>query len=126
MGSRDYKGDKPSKWYNLKLKVLNDIRAIFENLVSREVAYNFSPVLHRYMGLHTGIKLTGKFKTSDPSDDGNMCYSTFWRSENYAIPHDGVGMAWVKGDGNTYNVYIVDNDVLSNEVFVGNQIVREE
>jgi hypothetical protein len=124
--ARDYKGDGPTPWYNLRVKALADIRAIFENLVSVDVAYNFSPVLHRYMGLQTGVKFTGKFKTSDPSEDGNMCYTTFWRSENFAIPHDGVGMAWVKGDGNIYNVYIVDNDVLSNEVFVGNQIVRED
>ena len=125
--ARDYSGDFEEKpFYNLKIKALSDVRAIFENLVSVNVAYNFSPVLHRYMGLQTGVKLTGKFKTSDPSDDGNMCYSTFWRSENFAIPHDGVGMAWVKGDGNIYNVYIVDNDVLSNDVFVGKQIVRED
>ena len=122
-----YKGDLISdSLYNLKIKLLKDIRSIFENLISVGVAYNFSPVLHRYMGLHTGIKLTGKFKTSDPSDDGNMCYTTFWRSENFAIPHDGVGMAWVKGDGNTYNVYIVDNDVLTHDVFIGNSIVRED
>jgi hypothetical protein len=122
-----FKGDFDEKaWYNLKIKILDDIRTIFENLVSTEVAYNFSPILHRYMGLHTGVKFTGKFKTNDPSENGNTCYTTFWRSENYAIPHDGVGMGWVKGDGNTYNVYIVDNDTLSNEIFAGSRIVRED
>ena len=105
MAAREFNGDVVEKrWYNLQIKLFDDIRAIFENLISVNVAYNFSPVLHRYMGLQTGVKLTGKFKTSDPSDDGNMCYSTFWRSENFASPHDGVGMAWVKGDGNIYNV----------------------
>jgi hypothetical protein len=122
-----YKGDMTEQRFNnLKTKLLSDVRDIFNNLVSTEVAYNFSPILHRYMGLHTGVKFTGKFKTSDPSTDGNTCYTTFWRSENFAIPHDGVGIGWVKGDGNTYNVYIVDNDVLSNEVFIGNNIVRED
>lgn len=125
--ARYYKGDFPhTTWYNLRIKLLNDIRAIFEDLVSTTTAYNYSPILHRYMGLHTGIKLTGKFKTSDPSENGNMCYTTFWRSENVAVPHDGVGMGWIKGDGNTYNVYIVDNDVLINDVFIGNGIVRED
>ncbi len=121
-----YNGDGPNSWYNLKLKAFADIRTIFEDLISTDVAYNFSPVLHRYMGLHTGVKFSGKFKTSDPSTNGNMCYTTFWRSENYAIPHDGVGMAWIKGDENTYNVYIVDNDVLSDEINIANSIIRED
>lgn len=124
--AREYKGDNGGDWYNLKLKLLDDVKGVLDNLISPEVAYNFSPILHRYMGMHTGIKFAGKFKTSDPSDNGNMCYTTFWRSENFAIPHDGVGMAWVKGDGNTYNVYIVDNDVLSDEINIANSIIRED
>lgn len=106
--------------------IIDQIEKRIDEVLSNDVTYDFSPVLHKYVSAHAGIKAYGKFKTTDASDNGQMSYITFWRNQNVAVPYDGVGMAWRKGDGTKYNVYLVDNDALSENVLIGEKIIRED
>ncbi|MHA2093023.1 MAG: hypothetical protein ACW98F_00070 [Candidatus Hodarchaeales archaeon] len=99
---------------------------LVEELGSEEKTYNFSPIVQRYISQHSGVKCEGSFKVSDTSAYGEMSYVTFWRNSNVAVAHDGVGLAWRVGDGDHYNIYVVDNDVLQEEVFLGHQVIRED
>jgi hypothetical protein len=105
--------------------IIEDIDSSLINKLSVDESYNFAPVLHKVLPKHSDVKLYCKIKTSDNSENGIINYLTFWRSPNYAVAHDGVGLAWTKGDGNLYNFYIVDNDPLSDGVFITEKIVRE-
>jgi hypothetical protein len=107
-------------------RIIESIHDKLVNLTSDEQVYTFSPVFHRYIGMHSGVKMYGKFYTNDSSEEGIMSYATFWRNENYPVPHDGVGLAWRKGDGTTYNVYVIDNNPLNQNVFITNAILRED
>ncbi|MBC8548170.1 MAG: hypothetical protein H8D23_00830 [Candidatus Brocadiales bacterium] len=82
---------------------------------------NMSPVFTTPIDQHTGIQIEGQFKTNDSTDEGKMSYITVRRSENIAVPFDGYGIGWRKGDGTKYNVYIVDNDALNSDVFINEE-----
>lgn len=81
---------------------------------------NYSPVFQRPIDQHVGIEITGSFKTNDATDDGQMSYITVKRHPEAGLAWDGYGVAWKKGDGSSYNIYIVDNDALSNDHFITN------
>jgi hypothetical protein len=55
--------------------------------------FNFQPIFHTQINQHDGIKITGKFRTNDSSDEGRMSYITVNRKGNLAIPWDGFGLA---------------------------------
>lgn len=95
-------------------KTLEDLNTI----VAPETRNNLSPVFQRPMDQHYGIEITGQFKTNDSSSEGKMSYITVKRNRDIAVPFDGYGVAWKKGDGTKYNVYIVDNDALTSDVFI--------
>ncbi len=107
-------------------KVNNEIQQLLNGTLSTEESYDFAPVLHRVVPKHSNIKMSCTFNTSDPSTSGNFSYITFWRSPNGVAAHDGVGIAYKKGDGNLYNFYIVDNDFLSDGIYITEKIVRED
>jgi len=87
-------------------------------LVAVENRNNLSPVFQTPIDQHNGIRIKGQFKTNDGTDYGKTSYITVKRNEDVAVPYDGYGIAWRKGNGTEYNLYIVDNDALSNDVFV--------
>ena len=99
--------------YNL----LNTLKSI----VSPETRNNLSPVFQRPIDQHYGIEITGQFKTNDSSSEGKMSYITVRRNKEVAVPFDGYGIAWKKGDGSKYNIYIVDNDSLTDNVFINEE-----
>ena len=105
---------------------LNTVHDELARVTDDSKVYTFSPILHRYIGMQSGVKMYGTFTTDDDSVNGIMSYATFWRSENNAVPHDGVGLAWRKGDKSKYNVYVIDNNPLTEEIFITNQVLRED
>lgn len=87
---------------------------------------NCVPILHTSIPLHNGIQLDGTFNTSDyinldavPPRFGQMSYITFLRNGNVASSVDGYGLAWRVGDGDKFNVYIVDNNTLAEGTYLG-------
>lgn len=91
-----------------------------------EVVYNYYPVFHRYISLNAGIVITGRFKTDSTAADNTMSYITVHRTNGAISPHDGFGIAWKVGDGSTYNVYVVDNNVLQDDVWVGKSMIVQD
>lgn len=88
-------------------------------------SYNESPILHTILTQHNGIEITGTFKTDDGTDDGQFSYITILKQHNSPIAWDGLGVAWRKGDASTYNVYIVDNNALEEDVIMmGEQVIQ--
>jgi len=100
---------------------INSILNILETISLAEQAQNLYPVFQRPIDKHAGIRISGKFRTTDIL--GSMSYITVNRHSNAAIPHDGYGIAWRIGDGTKYNVYIVDNDGLSETVYFPQETV---
>lgn len=90
-------------------------------LVAKETQNNLSPVFSTPIDQHAGIQIEGSFKTNDASTEGKMSYITVRRSADIAVPFDGYGIGWRKGDGSSYNIYIVDNDALNSDVFINEE-----
>tara|TARA_Y100000593_G_C4321778_1_gene344199 strand:+ start:4036 stop:4497 length:462 start_codon:yes stop_codon:yes gene_type:complete len=89
--------------------------------IAPEENFNFQPIFHTQINQHDGIKITGKFKTNDSSEEGRMSFITVNRTGNLAIPWDGFGIAWRKGTGGSsgkYNVYMIDNDAQSEFTYI--------
>jgi hypothetical protein len=110
----------------INAKQLKSIANELSGLVSVESLNNLSPVFQTPIDQHVGIQIEGEFKTNDSSDEGKMSYITIKRSRNIAVPFDGYGIAWRKGDGSKYNVYIVDNDALNSDVFVNEEQIWDQ
>jgi hypothetical protein len=87
-------------------------------MLSPSTMGNYYPILHTTIGLHSGIDITGKFYTDDSSENGKLSYVTVLRDANSVDPSNGMGFAWMKGDGTKYNVYLVDNSPLANDLFI--------
>lgn len=103
---------------------LNELQGLVDEIQKRKRPQNFnsvSPVFQRQLSKHQGIQIEGTFWTDDSSENGKISYVTVNRNQDIAVPWDGIGFAWRKGDGSKYNLYIVDNDALSEEIFVGNE-----
>jgi hypothetical protein len=70
---------------------INSILNILETISLAEQAQNLYPVFQRPIDKHAGIRISGKFRTTDIL--GSMSYITVNRHSNAAIPHDGYGIA---------------------------------
>ncbi len=104
----------------MKEQVQNAL-SFLRSQIAPEENFNFQPIFHTQINQHDGIKITGKFKTNDSSDEGRMSFITVNRSGNLAIPWDGFGIAWRKGTGGgsgKYNVYMIDNDAQSEFTYI--------
>lgn len=111
-----------------KTKIYNDL-----NLLFKTVNYDFNPVLSKAITQHNGIEILGTFTFSDYTTErvGPMCYVTVRRSDTDPYPHNGFGFAFCKmsyteTSSGIYNVYLVDNSPLIDEVFMYNQSVVQE
>ncbi len=99
------------------------------SMIAVESRNNLSPVFQTPIYQHNVIIINGKFKTNDGTDYGRISYITTKRDPNVAIPYDGYGIAWRKGAGGEageYNVYIVDTDALSEDVFVNESQIWDQ
>lgn len=105
---------------------IKQIASELTGIVSVESRNNLSPVFTSPIDQHVGIQIEGQFKTNDSSDEGKMSYITVRRSPDIAVPFDGYGLAWRKGDGSSYNVYIVDNDALNSDVFINEEQIWDQ
>lgn len=76
------------------------------------------PILHTSIPVSNNIIVSGQFSTDDATAYGQMSYVTILRNGSVAMPQDGYGFAWRKGDGSLFNVYIVDNNTLSQDTFI--------
>jgi hypothetical protein len=83
-----------------------------------ENAQNYQPIITAPLGQSAGITFTGRFMTDDSSTDGRLSYVTVLRDATSLDPTNGYGFAWMKGDGSIYNVYLVDNSPLANDLFI--------
>jgi len=115
-------------WTPRYSQVVKDLEAI----VGKTKYYDYSPVLMRQIDQNTGVEVWGVFKTNDDTTTGKLSYITVLRQGGYPIPHDGFGLAWKKtilhpGDSSAmYNVYLVDNDVLHEEVYALNEMIVQD
>jgi len=87
------------------------------------------PIFHRAIDSQSGIRITGKFKTTHSGIPSPMSYITVGRQSERAVVADGVGLAWRTGseaDGN-YNIYFVDNNILSDDIPIRteNMVIEE-
>ena len=109
-------------WIPRYQQIVSDL----EKIVGKTQYYNYAPVLTRQLDQNTGIEVRGQFKTDDSSTYGEMSYITVLRQGKYPIPHDGFGLAWKKGDGTKYNVYLVDNATMQEEVYALNEMIVQD
>lgn len=90
---------------------------------------NLRPIFQRPIDNNKGIRITGKFKTKHPTVPSPMCYMTVGRQSTGATVHDGMGLAWRTGYAvsGTYNLYLVDNNYLSDNTPIRtNNMIYEE
>jgi hypothetical protein len=83
---------------------------------------NYYPIMTAALTRHEGITVTGKFMTDDTSSPGRLSYITVLRDEASLDPSNGYGLAWGVGSG-IYNIYIVDNSPLANDLFINSTFV---
>ena len=92
-------------------------------MVNPYKAENYYPILTTALELHSGIVISGTFETDDDTTNGRMSYVTVLRDSTSVDPANGYGFAWTKGDGSDYNVYLVDNNSLANDLFISPNFV---
>jgi hypothetical protein len=100
-----------------------DIVNTISSKVSAVASDDYFPIVSTLLEQHTGISITGLFKTNDATSEGVMSYITALRNASSMDPSHGLGFAWRKGDGTTFNVYLVDNNPLTDELFVNNNLL---
>lgn len=93
--------------------------------VSAPGAENYFPIFNTEIEQHSGIRVTGTFETDDDSATGNLSYVSVLRNADSLDPADGFGFAWRKGDGSQYNIYVVDNNALTDDLFVNENIIMQ-
>jgi hypothetical protein len=98
-----------------------------DRLLDESESYNYLPVAAVPITQDTGIDITGRFIFRDVTSGqySPMCYVTVKRDMNHPFPHNGLGFAFgaestVSG---VYNIYLVDNDVLIQDIFMYNNMV---
>tara|TARA_Y100000310_G_C20250387_1_gene608821 strand:- start:120 stop:392 length:273 start_codon:yes stop_codon:yes gene_type:complete len=64
--------------------MIDDLNALLldENIMNT----SFSPIFHKQINQHEGIRITGRFHTTDTSDFGRMSYITVNRSATVPVP----------------------------------------
>lgn len=105
---------------------IKEYQGIIRQVASRihvETFNNYYPILQTYIDKHNGIEVTGSFETNDTSTDGRMSYVTVLRDADALDPANGLGFGWMKGDGSIYNIYLVDNSPLTNDLFVNENFI---
>jgi hypothetical protein len=91
--------------------------------IAPETANNYFPIASCPLAVHAGIVVEGTFETDDDTADGRLSYVTVLRDANSMDPANGYGFAWMKGDGSKYNIYLVDNSALANDLFINKENV---
>ncbi len=106
-----------------RMKAIQGIISNINALTETPAAQNYSPILHTPLSVHAGITITGNFKTTDTL--GKLSYVTVLRQGDTVAAFDGVGFSWFVGDGTKYNVYLVDNNPLTDDIlFTENSILQ--
>lgn len=93
------------------------------NQIVPETSNNYFPIASAPLPMHNGVVLTGTLQSSDQSTEGRMSYVTVLRDSASLDPANGYGFAWMVGDGSKYNVYLVDNSALANDLFINDENV---
>lgn len=105
--------------YELKQEIQNYL----DNYYTSELS-NTAPVLSKYLSIHKGIEIKGSFSTDDGTALGRPMYVTVLRQADKPAVTDGFGFAVIKGNStitrDTYNVFIVDNNIVRGELVFGN------
>jgi|TARA_Y100000310_G_C20465514_1_gene707441 hypothetical protein len=65
----------------------------FNNVLHAENVNNQAPIFHKPIDQHVGIQISGRFKTSELTENGQMCYITVARNPLIFMAHDGYGVA---------------------------------
>jgi hypothetical protein len=68
----------------------------FGNFLDAEQINNVAPIFHKPIDQHIGVNISGRFKTTDDTANGQMCYITVARNPFQFNAHDGFGLAWRK------------------------------
>jgi len=109
-----------------QVKQYKDFVAQVTDRLALPAIENYYPMADRPLAKHNGIEITGNFETDDDTTTGRLSYVTVLRDVNTLDPANGYGFAWMKGDGSLYNVYLVDNSPLANDLFISNTFVINE
>jgi hypothetical protein len=96
------------------IKLIQSVVSNINAMLETPAAENYSPILHTPLTVHAGISVTGNFKTTDTN--GKLSYVTVLRQGNSVSAADGLGFAWYIADGTIYNVYLVDNNPLIDDI----------
>jgi hypothetical protein len=106
--------------------IQSQIDAATMQILELNAGTNCVPILHTSIPIHNNIQIDGLFNTTDyadlnanPKRFGQMSYITVLRNGSVASSVDGYGLAWRVGDGSKYNIYIVDNNTLSEGTYLG-------
>jgi len=109
-------------------QIYSDLASIFD-----QAKYDFMPVVTKPITQHNGIEIQGTFRFQDTSSERipPMCYVTVRRNPTDPYPHNGFGFAFGKMKytevtSGIYNIYLVDNSPLINEVFLYNEMIMQE
>lgn len=73
-----------------------DIVETIDTYLGTEKINNLSPIIHKQISQHSGIRITCEMSTTDNTEDGEMAYITVLRNNYQFAPHDGYGLAWRK------------------------------
>lgn len=110
---------------NSRDQVLTIVQEIKDLLATKDTR----PIFHRAIDSSKGIQITGTFKTTHPTIPSPMSYITVRRRSDKAVCADGIGLAWRTGEeaSGQYNVYLVDNNILTDDmpIRLDNMIIEE-
>lgn len=73
-----------------------ELNAFILQHISKSRKSNFAPIFHKPIDQTTGIQVLCDMKTTDKTEEGQMCYITTLRNNSIYAPHDGFGIAWRK------------------------------
>lgn len=102
---------------------LKQLRRLVTHYIDTHYTVDLSttaPMISRYLRFSKGIEITGKFSTNDGTAAGRPMYVTILRQTQKCVAHDGYGFAVIKGSGDTYNVFLVDHNILTAGFTFGN------
>ncbi|MBP9743628.1 MAG: hypothetical protein KBD37_09750, partial [Burkholderiales bacterium] len=95
--------------------------------------FDFMPIVTKPITQHNGIEIQGTFKFSDSTTERipPMCYVTVRRDPTDPYPHNGFGfafskMSYTENTSGIFNIYLVDNSPLVDEVFLYNENILQE
>jgi hypothetical protein len=65
----------------------------YNNIIDPSNLNNLQPMFHKALDQHLGVQISGRFRTTDATNNGDMSYITVARNPDIYAAHDGYGLA---------------------------------